>query len=242
MANTTILELSDREKYVLALASVGCDDNTISLRLNKVEGRIAGNWKRIFHKYKVSTRNDAIERYLDYVKGVEDSKEYSSPIPARHQGSFVISNRIVFAALRTAYGLFVKNGLEEEAVSVLLTCMLHLTSSTFGFISRVHPNLPSALACEHVNLINVTWDDHEKVMYRSRHSDGRRLVGVDRLLAEVFQSRNSHVADADRAVRPATAETATGNGEDQLMAIPLKLKERVVGAVVMGGWICSEGN
>jgi PAS domain S-box-containing protein len=124
---------------------------------------------------------------------------------------------------------FLTGGLEREAFSDLLSLVLEVTASEYGFVGEVLRDKNDAPYLRTFAITDVTWDDATRQFFDRHHKNGLEFRNLNTLFGYVLINGQSLIANSP-ADHPASVGTPQGHPPlNSFLALPLKLGNEMVG-------------
>jgi PAS domain S-box-containing protein len=124
---------------------------------------------------------------------------------------------------------FLTGGLEREAFADLLSLVLEITTSEYGFVGEVLRDEKGDPYLRTFAITDVTWDEETRKFYDDYHKQGLEFRNLKTLFGHALQSGLPLIVNSP-AGHPASGGTPPGHPPlNSFLALPLKLGDELVG-------------
>lgn len=237
--NKKEVQLPPRESEILALAAKGFTDKQISLELGISRDTVGTYWRRILLRFGASSRTQVVARATeDAVKAkVEDvHRENARLMEEIHSRSEAqareLAQRNLLAAVQEAILNFVSGGPSPENVfDALLSELLSVTQSQFGFIGELKIDEEGNKALKNFSASDISWDEDSKAFYKNSLKDGFLFKNLENLFGAVVHS-GSVVISNDPSTDPRRGGIPNGHPViSAFLGLPVMRGDEMLGMI-----------
>jgi PAS domain S-box-containing protein len=233
------LQLPLREAEILALAAKGFTDKQISAELGISRDTVGTYWRRILLRFGASSRTEVVARATESaVKAKVESihRENTRLMEEIHSRSEAqareLSQRNLLAAVQEALLNVVSGTPDVRSVfNSLLSEMLALTQSEFGFIGELKEDEKGTRILNNFSATDISWDSDSQNLYEKVVRDGFEFNNLDNLFGTVVQTRE--VVISNNPVKdPRSGGTPEGHPEiTAFLGLPVKAGAEMLGMI-----------
>src|SRR5579885_2886953 len=237
--NNIPIQLPAREAEILGLAAKGLTDKQISAELGISRDTVGTYWRRILIRFNASSRTEVVARAtenelsgranaaerenLRLMQEIHERSEQQAKVLAQHN--------LIVAIQEALLNLVSKNPDYCATCDLLLSELLVIARSEFGFIGELAVDKDGSAVMRNLALSDIAWDEESRVKYATELKSTFQPCNKDNLVGEVITSRRP-VFYEERLDGPRREKLPEGHPPmHSFLGIPVLSGENMIGII-----------